>query len=273
MYPFTYHRPATLPDAVAALRGEAEGKVIAGGMSLLPTMKQRLAGPAALIDLAEVPDLQGLEIGPDHVRVGAMVRHAAVAGSAELRARLPALADLAGGIGDVQVRNRGTIGGSIANNDPAADYPAAVLGLGATVETSSRGIPADDFFVGMFETALAPDEVITGVRFPVPDVACYLKFRQLASRFALAGVWVARFGTTVRISVTGAGPCVFRVGAFEQALAASFSLEALDDLQISPDGLNSDMHGDAEYRAHLVGVLIRRAVAHILAGDCGTAVA
>jgi carbon-monoxide dehydrogenase medium subunit len=266
MYPFTYHRPATLPDAVTLLRDGAEPKLVAGGMSLLPTLKQRLASPSALIDLSGLRELQDVRFTPGTVRIGAMVRHAAVAASAEIRARVPVLAQLAGGIGDVQVRNRGTIGGSIANNDPAADYPAAVLGLGATVETSTRKIAGDDFFLGLFETALEGDEVITGVTFPIPDAACYLKFKQAASRFALVGVMVARFGSTVRVAVTGAGPCVFRVGAFEQALQARFAPEALDGLTLPADGLNTDIHADAEYRAHLVGVQTRRAVAAILSG-------
>lgn len=263
MHPFSYHMPMTVPDAVALKRGAVDGKVIAGGMSLLPTLKLRLAAPSDLIDLSCLSDLREISFGADHVRIGAMARHAVVSSHGEIRRRLPVLAQLAGGIGDPQVRNRGTIGGSIANNDPAADYPAAVLGLGATVETSKRAIPGDEFFRGLFETALDEDELVTAVRFPIPHAAAYLKFRHPASRFALVGVMVARFGATARVSVTGAGACVFRVSAFEQALSTRFAPEALDGLSVSSDGLNSDMQGDAEYRAHLVGVLARRAVAEL----------
>lgn len=263
MRPFSYHRPSTVADAVALKRGASDGKVMAGGMSLLPTLKLRLAAPGELIDLAGVGDLQEISFGSDHVRIGAMVRHVVVSDHEEIQRRVPVLARLAGGIGDPQVRNRGTIGGSIANNDPAADYPAAVLGLGATVETSKRNIPGDEFFRGMFETALTEDELITGVHFPIPDAAAYLKFRHPASRFALVGVMVARFGKMARVSVTGAGGCVFRVSAFEKALSARFAPEALDGLGVSPDELTSDIQGDAEYRAHLIGVLARRAVAEI----------
>lgn len=263
MYPFTYFRPTTIDEAVRLMKGAADGRVLAGGMSLLPSLKLRLAAPSELIDLSALEELREVRFEPDHIRLGAMVKHVTVADDPEIRRRLPALADLAAGIGDPQVRNRGTIGGSISNNDPAADYPAAVLGLGATVETSKREIPADEFFKGLFETALDDDELVTGVRFPIPAAARYLKFRHPASRFALAGVMVARLGTGVRVAVTGAGPCVFRVTAFEQALSERFDVASLSGLDISSEGLTSDIQADAEYRAHIVGTLARRAVTEI----------
>jgi carbon-monoxide dehydrogenase medium subunit len=264
LHSFNYHKPSTIAEAAAALQSAEDGKFIAGGMTLLPTMKQRLAAPSDLVDLAHISDLQGVRFDSGHVRIGAMTRHAHVARNAEIQTRAPVIAQLAGGIGDVQVRNRGTMGGSIANSDPAADYPAAVLGLGATIETNRRSIRGDDFFLGLFQTALDDNEMIVAVKFPIPDAAAYVKFRQPASRFALVGVMVARFGADVRVAVTGAGACAFRVPAFEQKLAERFSPEVLEGVPVSSEGLNSDIHGDAEYRAHLVGVLARRAAAQIL---------
>lgn len=262
MYAFTYHRPETL-DAALDLAGSAEdAKLLAGGQTLLPTMKQRLAAPAHIIDLGRLADLRFIRATQSEVTIGAMTPHVAVATSAEVAEKIPALAALAGMIGDPAVRHRGTIGGSIANDDPAADYPAACLALGATIVTNKRKIVADDFFRGLFETALEESEIITEVSFPVPDKAAYEKFRQPASRFALVGVFVAKRGGDVRVAVTGAGGNgVFRMTAFESALKKDFSPKAIEGIAVPPDGLASDIHADAEYRAHLIGVMARRAVA------------
>lgn len=265
MRDFAYHRPDSLGAAVALL-ADGESKLVSGGMTLLPTMKQRLAAPPALIDLSGIPGLAGVKVDGKMVTIGAMSTHDSVASSAELAAAIPALASLAGLIGDPAVRHRGTIGGSVANADPGADYPAAVLGLGATVVTDRREIDADAFFTGLFTTALAADEIITAVRFPVPDSAGYAKFRSQASRFALVGVFVARFGPTVRVAVTGAAPVVFRPRDVEGMLARDFSAKALARVSHDPSGLNSDIHADSEYRAHLVIVMARRAVEQALAG-------
>jgi carbon-monoxide dehydrogenase medium subunit len=263
MYAFDYQRPANAAQAAATHGGSEDAAYLAGGQTLIPTLKQRLRRPAVVVDLGAISDLRGIRVEGNVVAVGAMTCHADVAASADVRRVLPALADLAGGIGDPQVRNRGTIGGSIANNDPAADYPAAVLGLGATVHTATRTIAADAFFTGMFETALAPGELVLKVTFPVPRRAAYAKFRNPASRYAVVGVMVAETAAGVRVAVTGAGACVFRVPAMEAALAASFSPAALDGIAIAADDLNGDMHATPEYRAHLVGVMARRAVAQI----------
>ncbi len=262
MYEFDHRRPGTLADALDALRAADDGTVLAGGQTLLPTLKQRLASPSDLIDLSGIAELQGIAIDGDAVVIGAMTRHADVAASSEVQQKIPALAALAGDIGDRQVRNRGTLGGSVANNDPAADYPAACLALGATIKTSAREIAADDFFTGLFETALEDDEVVTAVRFPAPDKAAYMKFKNPASRYAIVGVFVARTADGVRVAVTGAGDGgVFRVPEMESALAANFTPSALEGIAVPPDDLNSDIHASAEYRAHLVGVMARRAVA------------
>ena len=262
MYEFDHRRPGTLADALDALRAAADGTFLAGGQTLLPTLKQRLASPSDLIDLAGIAELQGIAIDGDAVVIGAMTRHADVAASPDVQQKIPALAALAGDIGDRQVRNRGTIGGSVANNDPAADYPAACLALAATITTSAREIAADDFFTGLFETALEDDEVVTAVRFPAPDKAAYMKFKNPASRYAIVGVFVARAADSVRVAVTGAGAGgVFRVPEMESALAANFAASALEGIAIPPDDLNGDIHASAEYRAHLVGVMARRAVA------------
>jgi carbon-monoxide dehydrogenase medium subunit len=261
MYSFDYQRPTSLQQAAEMLAGASDGKLVAGGMTLIPTMKQRLASPSALIDLAGVGELGGIKVEGDAVVIGATTTHAAVAASGDVKGKIAALATLADGIGDAQVRNRGTLGGSIANNDPAADYPAAVVGLGATVRTNKREIAGDDFFTGMFETALAEDEIVTAVSFPVPQKAGYCKFPNPASRYAMVGVFVAQTGGGVRVAVTGAGPCVFRVAEMESALGSSFSADAIQGVAVSADGLNADIHASAEYRAHLVGVMARRAVA------------
>ncbi len=263
MYAFEYHRPSTLAEAAQLLASRPEAKLLAGGHTLLPTLKQRLAQPSDLVDLSAIAELRGIREEGGGLTLGATVRHGEVEGSDLVRRVIPALAELAAEIGDPQVRNRGTIGGSIANNDPAADWPAGLLGLGATVRTNRREIAADDFFTGMFETALEEDEIITAVHFPRPEKAAYAKFPNPASRYAIVGVFVARTANGVRVAVTGAGPCVFRADEIERALSADFSPQALDGVAISPDDLNSDIHASAEYRAHLVKVMARRAVARI----------
>ena len=260
----TYHRPASIAEAAKLFAGSDDARFLAGGQSVLPSMRLGLLAPSAFVDLGNIEELKGIRIDGKNVVVGAMTSHASVAESRDVRGRIPALAELAAGIGDRQVRNRGTLGGSLANSDPAADYPAAVLGLGATIRTNARTIAADDFFKGLFETALNPAEIIAAVTFPVPDRAAYVKFVQPASRFALVGVFVAQFGKSVRVAVTGAGACAFRAQALEDALAKKFAPEACDGIEVSPKSLNSDIHGSAEYRAHLVAVLARRAVAHAL---------
>ncbi|MCA3247928.1 MAG: FAD binding domain-containing protein [Tagaea sp.] len=260
MYEFAYHKPASIADAAKLLAADGDAKAMAGGQTLIPTLKQRLAKPSAVVDLSGVKELGGISVGGGKVTIGAMTRHADVAASADVKKALPALAALAGGIGDPAVRNRGTIGGSIANNDPAADYPAACLGLGATIKTDKREIPADAFFKGMFETALEPGELIVAVTFPVPEKAAYMKFDQPASRYALVGVFVAKTATGARVAVTGAGSSVFRWKDAEAALSKTWSAAALDGVKASAAGLNADIHGSAEYRAHLIGVMAKRAV-------------
>ncbi len=261
MYSFQYHRPASTAEAEGLAAKATESRFLAGGMSLLPAMKLRLAQPSDLIDLSRIADLKGISVTGSEVRIKALTTHATVAASPEVRKAIPALADLASGIGDPQVRNRGTIGGSLANNDPAADYPAAVLALSATIHTSRRTIAADSFFKGLFETALEPGELVTAVSFPIPQGAAYQKFFHPASRYAVVGVFVARTAGGVRVGVTGAGPCAFRATALEQALSKNFSPDALKGMSIPAAGLNSDIHAAADYRAHLIGVLARRAVA------------
>jgi aerobic carbon-monoxide dehydrogenase medium subunit len=261
MNPFAFHRPASVASAVQLRAAQSDASYLAGGQSLLPAMKLGLAGPSDLIDLSLLPGAQGITVEADRLRIGAMTPHAAVAASADVGKHIPALACLAAGIGDPAVRSRGTVGGSLAQNDPAACYPAAVLGLGATVHTDRRQIAADDLFLGLYETALEPGELITAVSFPLPQRAAYVKFKQPASRFALVGVFVSEGPQGVRVAVTGAGPCAFRASALEAALAKSFTAQALDGLSVPADGLNSDLHASAAYRAHLITVLARRAVA------------
>jgi len=261
MYGFEYHRPKNLDEAVKLLAQHEDASAIAGGQTLLQSLKQRLAMPSGLVDLRGVRELAGVSVNGDRVVVGAMTPHNDVALSAEVRKAIPALADLAGAIGDHQVRNCGTIGGSIANSDPAADYPAAVLGLGATVQTHQRDIPADKFFLELFETALEEGELIKAVSFPIPKRAAYVKFPQPASRYALVGVMVSEGSDGVRVAVTGAGSCVFRVREMEDALAKNFSADAIADIHVDAGNLNGDIHGTPEYRAHLINVLARRAVA------------
>ncbi len=259
-YPFSYRRAKTLDDAQAALKASPDAKLIAGGQTLIATMKQRLANPAILIDIAKIAELRFIRREGDKLLVGAGTRHFEVATSADVARAIPALGELAGKIGDPAVRHMGTLGGSLANNDPAADYPAAVLGLGAGVVTTRRTIAADDFFRGLFSTALEEDEIIKHVVFPVPEQAAYAKFPNPASRYALAGVFVAKTKDGVRVAVTGAGPGVFRVREMEAALARSFSPDAVARISVPADDLNSDIHASAEYRAHLVTVMAKRAV-------------
>lgn len=260
MYGFDYHRPGSVAEAASLLGKSEDAKAMAGGQTLIPTLKQRLAQPSDLIDLGAIEELRTITEDADGLTIGATTRHAEVAASPVVLRVVPALAHLAEGIGDRQVRNRGTIGGSICNNDPSADYPAALVGLGATVRTNKREIAAEDFFTGMFETALEPDEIVTAVRFPKADRAAYAKFPNPASRYAMVGVFVAQRGTEVRVAVTGAGPGVFRLPEMEAALARSFTPAALDGIAVDAGELNGDLHASPEYRAHLVGVMARRAV-------------
>ncbi len=260
MYDFAYHKPTTVADAVKLL-ADPDAKAVSGGHTLLPALKHRLNKPSALVDLSGIAEMKGIKKVGNAIVIGALTRHVEVTNSAEVKAAIPALAYMASHIGDVQVRNRGTIGGSVSNNDPAADYPAAVLGLGATIHTSKRKIAADDFFLGMFTTALGADEILTAVEVPIVDKAGYAKMKNPASRYVMAGVFVSKAGGTVRVAVNGAGPCVFRQAEMEKALSANWSADAVAGVKQSPDGLNGDIHGSAEYRAHLVGVMAKRAVA------------
>jgi carbon-monoxide dehydrogenase medium subunit len=259
MQAFDYHTPSSVADAVRAARS-TDARVLAGGQSLLSAMRLGLAAPSALVDLRAIAELRGIRVDSSQVTIGATTTHAEVAASRDVATAVPALADLAAHIGDRQVRNRGTLGGSLANNDPAACYPAAVLGLGATIRTDRRSIAADDFFQGLYTTALQDGEIITAVSFPVPQQAAWQKFRQPASRFSIVGVFVSRGPGGVRVAVTGAGACVFRVQALEDRLAAHWSPAACDGVVVPADGLNSDLHGSPAYRAALIPVLARRAV-------------
>ncbi len=262
MYETKYHKAKSVKKAVKKMGKAEDGKLLAGGMTLIPTMKQRLASPSDLVDISSIPDLSGISVNGSSVSIGAATTHAEVAGSAELAAVCSALCELASHIGDPHVRNRGTIGGSIANNDPAADYPAAMVALNATIVTNQREITAADFFQGLFETALDDNEVITAITFDAPSKAAYQKFPNPASRYAMAGVFVAQSGDGVRVGVTGAGADgVFRHGEMEQALAGNWSADALDGCSVDAGDLLSDIHGDAEYRANLVKVMAKRAVA------------
>jgi carbon-monoxide dehydrogenase medium subunit len=266
MHSFNYHRPSSLA-AAADLRAKTPDAVyLAGGQTLIPTLKQRLASPSAVIDLAGVPGLDAVSVAKDRVTVGAMARHADVAGSPQVKQAIAALSFLASEIGDAQVRNRGTIGGSVANSDPAADYPAAVIGLGATIKTNKRSIAADQYFKDLFETALDPGELITAIEFPIPKRAAYRKFPNPASRYAVVGVFVADFGGRIRVGVTGAGPCAFRASAYEEALGRKLDPASLDKAALSHARFNSDLHASAEYRANLVAVMAKRAVADLVAG-------
>jgi carbon-monoxide dehydrogenase medium subunit len=260
MYSFQYQKAKSVDDAAKIISKNAEAKLLAGGQSLIAAMKLRLAKPSDLVDIGGVKDLAGIKVDSKAVTLGAMSRHAEVAASAAVKKAIPALASLAGGIGDRMVRNMGTVGGSLANNDPAADYPAGALGLGAIIETNKRKIAADDFFKGLYETALGKGEIITQVAFPIPKRAAYMKFKNPASRYAIVGVFVADFGSSVRVAVTGAGPSVFRVAQMEKALASKFAPESVASIHVPEKGLNSDLHARADYRAHLITVMARRAV-------------
>ena len=257
---FEFHRPQSVADAVTLLKGNDAAKLLAGGQSLLPILKLDLAQPSDVVSLAKIPGLKEIRSEGNDLVIGALVTHDEVSTSPEVRQRIPGLADLAGGIGDAQIRNRGTIGGSIAHADPAADYPAAVLALGATIVTDRRQIAADDFFQGFFQTALEPDEIITAVRFPVPQCAAYAKFPHPASKYAVVGVMVAKTGGGVRVAVTGAGSKAFRVPALESALTGNFSPDAVASGAVDPGSLRSGGEASPEYRAHLVTVMAKRAV-------------
>ena len=259
MHAFEYHRPASTKEALSLGKGE-EARYLAGGQSLVQAMKLRLSSPSDLVDLNFIKELSGIKASGNGVEIGAMTRHADVASSPDVKKAIPALAALAGIIGDRQVRHMGTMGGSLANSDPAADYPAAVLALGATITTNKRKIEADDYFKGLYETALEPGELITSVAFPAPKRAAYMKFKNPASRFAIVGVFVADFGGKVRVGVTGAGPCAFRQADMEKALTAKFAPESVANIKVKPEGLNNDLHASPEYRAHLITVMAKRAV-------------
>ncbi|MFM1815884.1 MAG: hypothetical protein RLZ98_2579 [Pseudomonadota bacterium] len=263
MKDFNYHLPNDLSGAASIVKGSGDGKFMAGGMTLIPVLKQRLAAHEDIVDLGAIAELKGVKVEGGELVVGAMTCHADVNASADVKNTIPALSELAGQIADPAVRHRGTIGGSISNADPAADYPAAVLGLNATVVTTDRQIAADDFFTGFFSTALEPGEIVKAVRFKKPDKAKYVKLRHPASGYAVVGVMVARYGKDVRVAITGAAPSVFRATEMEKALAANFSVDAIKDIVISADGLMEDIHSGADYRAHVATVFVRRAVAAI----------
>jgi len=260
MYEFTYQKSDSVDEAVMMFRASSEARYLAGGMTMLPTMKQRLASPDVLIDLNGIAALKGIEKHDNEIVIGALTTHAEVASSTMVQRNIPALATLASVIGDPQVRNRGTLGGSVANSDPAADYPAAVMGLDATIHTNKRAITAEDFFVDIFETALVEDELITHVSFPVCAMAAYQKFPNPASGYAIVGVFVARIAGGARVAVTGAAGSVFRVASMEAALDNNFSASSIADIEIDPHEFNEDIHASAEYRAHLLGVMAKRAI-------------
>jgi len=266
MHAFDYHRPAAVKDAASLLRKIEGARILAGGQSLIPTLKFRLASPPALVDLGAIAELRGIKLDGATLTIGAMTTHAEVAASKEVAIGIPTLARVAAGIGDRQVRNVGTLGGALANNDPSADYPAAVLGIGATIHTNKRTIAADKFFMGPLETALRAGEILTAVAFPLPKRAAYAKFRNPASRFALVGVFVAEAAGAVRVAITGAAPCVFRVKEMEKRLGEKFAAEAIAKMAVPTDTLSSDIHASAEYRSHLITVLAQRAVAAALSG-------
>jgi len=261
MYDFNYTKPGSIPEAVKALGADPEAKALAGGQTFIPVLKQRLAKPTAVVDLSSL-GLTGIAAEPGKITIGAMTTHHQIESNADVQKSIPGLAKMASWIGDVQVRHRGTMGGSLANNDPSACYPAAVLALGATIHTDHRSIPADEFFQGMFTTALEPGELITAIEFPIPEKSNYEKFRNPASRYAMVGVFVARGPAGTRVAITGAGQGgVFRQKAMEAALSSNWSADAIKDIKTPADGLNGDIHASPEYRAHLVGVMARRAVA------------
>ena len=261
MYDFAYHKPSSVADAVKLLSADPDARPISGGQTLLPALKHRLNRPTSLVDLSGIAELKGIKREGDKITVGALTRHIEVQNNPDIKAAIPALAYMATVIGDIQVRNRGTMGGSVSNNDPAADYPAAVLALDATVVTDKRRIASDEFFQGMFTTALEPGELLVAIEFPIPEKAGYAKMRNPASRYVMAGVFVAKTKGGVRVVVNGAGPGVFRQTEMEQALSANWSPDAVAGIKQPSEGLNGDIHGSAEYRAHLVTVMAKRAVA------------
>lgn len=263
MYEFTYHKPSSVADAVKLLAADPDARPISGGMTLLPALKLRLSKPTALVDLSAIAELRGVKREGGTIVIGALTKHYEVATSAEVKAAIPALAWMASTIGDTQVRNRGTMGGSVANNDPSADYPAALLAMGATIQTDKRKIAADDFFQGMFATALETGEIVTAIHIPVPEKAGYAKMKNPASRYSMAGVFVAKGPAGVRVAVNGAGAGgAFRATEMEKALAASWSPDAVAGIKLDAGMMNGDIHGSAEYRAHLVTVMAKRAVAN-----------
>ena len=261
MYDFAYHKPSSVADAVKLLSADPDARPISGGQTLLPALKHRLNRPTSLVDLSGIAELKGIKHEGDKITVGALTKHFEVQNNPDIKAAIPALAYMAGVVGDIQVRNRGTMGGSVSNNDPAADYPAAVLALDATVVTDKRRIASDEFFQGMFTTALEPGELLVAIEYPVPEKCGYAKMRNPASRYVMAGVFVAKTKGGVRVVVNGAGPGVFRQTEMEQALSANWSPDAVAGIKQPSEGLNSDIHGSAEYRAHLVTVMAKRAVA------------
>jgi carbon-monoxide dehydrogenase medium subunit len=261
MYSFEYQKAENTEAAAKVIKADEDAKIMAGGMTLIPTLKMRLASPTTVVDLGGVDELKGISVSGDTVTIGAMTTHGAVENSKDVADAIPALAYLAGLIGDPAVRNRGTIGGSISNNDPAADYPAALVGLGATVVTNEREIAADDFFTGMFDTALNDGEIVTAVKFPKAKKAAYMKFPNPASRYAVVGVFVAEAADGIRVAVTGAAPSVFRSSEMEAALSSNWSADAVAGISVPSDDMNSDIHASAEYRAHLVTIMAKRAVA------------
>jgi carbon-monoxide dehydrogenase medium subunit len=261
MYPFSYKRAGSLDEAISLLGSGEDPQLLSGGQTLIPTLKQRLAAPSDLIDISGLAELKGIAVEGDRLVIGAGETHADVATSEVVRSAIPSLAELAEMIGDPHVRHRGTLGGSVANNDPAADYPAACLALDAIIITNSRECSAVEFFTGMFETALDEGEIVTKVSFQIPSKGAYMKFPNPASRYAIAGVYVAQGPSGVRVAVTGAGPCAFRVQEMEVALEDAFNVDAVSAIKVSSDDLNSDLHASADYRAHLITVMARRAVA------------
>ncbi len=260
MYDFNYQRASSVADATTKHKAAEDARFLAGGMTLLPVLKQRLDQPSDVVDLADVKDLVGISEENGAIVIKAMTKHHDVEHSDLVKSKIPALAELAGTIGDPMVRNRGTIGGSLANSDPAASYPSAVLAMNATIHTDQRTIAADDFFQGMFTTALEPGELITKVSFPIPTKAGYKHFPNPASRFPIVGAFVAQTKDGTRVAITGAGPCAFRVPEFEKALGSAFDPAKIKDVKVSADGLNTDIHASAEYRAHLINVMARRAM-------------
>ena len=266
MYEFNYHKASSVADAAARVAAASDAKLLAGGQTLIAALKLRLASPSDVVDLRGIAELRGIRKDGGAISIGAMTTHAEVASSKDVVQAVPALAKLAASIGDRMVRNMGTLGGSVANNDPAADYPAGVLGLGATIRTNTRNIAADDFFTGMYGTALQPGEIITSISFPLAKRAGYAKFKNPASRYAIVGVFVAETANGVRVAVTGAGPCVFRVAPMEKALGAKFAADAVANIHLPSKDLNTDIHASAEYRAHLVAVMAKRAVEQAIKG-------